>query len=186
MALAIPLVLSVISILISFYAVRVSLRAERREQENQARRAHIEIVRVNGSSWEQIQQHHGDVQISLSAGTLRPNTGTGRLAFSLRNTGAITLLRPTFLFAANPNVVFVDQADMPAGRTNHHILQMSGLNISDVFPYSQTGTDYAILTDVNVPNGVPNFDLSFRVIGENLDAPWERVFHISVTPPQQQ
>lgn len=151
----------------------------KREQENLAKRAHIEIVSLNGTDWETIEKNHYDIVAEVAPQTRLP------LTFVMRNTGMIALVRPIYLLTATPANVFLDQRDSPRGRPNHNVLQISGITVSDVLPYSQIETDFLVTIDVTISDEVPKFDLSFKIVGENIDGPWQKTLHVSPVRKQQ-
>ncbi len=136
--------------------------------------------RARMSPWGLIEKQNGNVQVNL------PPAGWVRLAFGFRNAGSAALVHPIYNFVAVPDNVFIDQADFRlAERANHNRFQISGANVTDVLPHSQSRSDHNISVDVTVPAGASNFELVFRAVGENMDGAREFRLHLAVARQQQ-
>jgi hypothetical protein len=132
----------------------------KREEERLARRARFEILSMNRSTLKEIEAH--DYKLLIP----RRQDGWIRLAFLCRNSGTSTLVDPIYLFLATPPTVFVDAPEDRTDRPNRNQLQLGGLNIP---PFGQGGRDYTIAVDVKVPVEVPSFDLTLKIMAENMD-----------------
>jgi hypothetical protein len=151
----------------------------KQEQERQSRRAQLSIMSLNGVPWATVEQANGNVQVNVSPG------GKTTLRFVLRNTGAASLVHPIYVLTATPETVLVDQADFPIARANHNRFQLSGPAVLDFLPYSASNTDQDFSVDVTVPDIVLNFDLAFKVLGENMDGAKEYTLHLMAHRQQQ-
>jgi len=101
--------------------------------------------------------------------------------FIVSNVGTAPAIRPTTIIRTSPEKVFVaGQGDGPGRRPN--VYQISGLGAADILPITEAKTGYSFAVDISVPNDVNEFDLYFRMFGENLAAT-EFSLHVLVTRP---
>lgn len=148
------------------------------EQEKMARRAQFELTSIGTASWNEIEEHQRNIALTI------PPAGWTRLEFRYRNTGKAPLVNPIYVFYANSDRVFLDQAEARmAERANHNRFQFSPGGNANVLPFA-VGGEYNTLIDVTVPPGVDAFDLTLHVTGESMEGPRDFVFHCTAVRQQ--
>ncbi len=136
-------------------------------------------IEISGGdfTWDQLRKNP-TINLKVDA-----NNGA-TLVFVLRNMGNSTLVGRLVLFVATPasvklwdsRVQHFEFHDRPP-----NVLQLIGLNIP---PYSQIKTDFTHSIDVVIPREITEFDLTVRVLGENIPAPVEIKPRFRVIQPE--
>ena len=103
-----------------------------------------------------------------------------RLPIRNRNIGSAPLHKPIFLAVASRKDVSIWFEGTTPNQIEPFRSQLGGNTNIDLLPFNASKQNYSTDLIVGAPSGVTSFDITYNVIGENLDAPFLAVFHVNL------
>ena len=91
-----------------------------------------------------------------------------KLDFVVTNTGEVSVRKVLVLVVANPSSVVLHERGNYRPKDSPNVIQFSGQNLLELFPYAINDAPYRFPVDAIVSRDLSQFNVQFRIMGENL------------------
>ena len=183
----------------SLDASRAQLQAvvDTAKQQQEVLTQHLETSKAQLSLQQEVQQQEKErasrkpkLHVYIEGNSFDPQKMTAsfaldgnkqaRLPFRIRNIGSAPLHKAIISAVVSKKDVTAWFDGISLNLHERFKAEVSGSMVKDLLPFSVIKDDYDLNLIVSVPSGINSFDITYSVIGENLDTPFQKVFHINL------